>query len=142
MWGWRSMSNDTDADDGSGGTKDPKNALSERFAKHRDAATDTSDAPNVSDSSDAGGADDASDTGDARDTGGSGGSVRDRPQTAMYLPEELRERLLDVYEKLDARSKLDDDGEIEKHRHFYEGLVECALDSDDLEEYVREKRDG
>ncbi|MFA9517296.1 hypothetical protein ACERIT_08780 [Halopenitus sp. H-Gu1] len=132
-----------DIGDEEAGLKDRQNALSERFAKHRDAdPTDTTDTADTSTASDAGGAGDASDTDDAGDTGGSGGSVRDRPQTAMYLPEELRERLLDVYEKLDARSKLDDDGEIEKHRHFYEGLVECALDSDDLEEYVREKRDG
>lgn len=128
------MSDDTG--DEEAGLKDRQNALSERFAKHRADPTDTTDTTDTSTASDAGGA------GDASDTGVSGGSVRDRPQTAMYLPEELRERLLDVYEKLDARSKLDDDGEIEKHRHFYEGLVECALDSDDLEEYVQEKRDG
>lgn len=125
------MSNDTDKGEDAE-LKDRQNALSERFAKHRDAdptdTTDTSDASDADDTDDAG--------------SGSSGSVRDRPQTAMYLPEELRQRLLDVYEKLDARSKLDEDGEIEKHRHFYEGLVECALDSDDLEEYVREKRDG
>lgn len=125
------MSNDTDKGEDAE-LKDRQNALSERFAKHRDA-----DPPDTTDTSDASDADDTDDAGS-----GSSGSVRDRPQTAMYLPEELRQRLLDVYEKLDARSKLDEDGEIEKHRHFYEGLVECALDSDDLEEYVREKRDG
>jgi hypothetical protein len=127
------MSNDTDNGEDAE-LKDRQNALSERFAKHRDAdPTDTTDTSDASD---------ADDTGEAGNAGGSCGSVRDRPQTAMYLPEDLRERLLDIYEKLDARSKLDGDGSIEKHRHFYEGLVECALDSDDLEKYVRDKRDG
>ena len=63
--------------------------------------------------------------------------VRNRKQVAMYLPSHLRKELAERYDELDAHSKLDGEGGLEKHRDYYEGLVRCALNSSELEAYVR-----
>lgn len=144
-------SDDSDADYG-GGLKDTKESLGQRFNR-RSVSRSLSDAddgelgaPDASDTNIAPDAHDAGDTSDAHNTGNSEeetddeeGAVRDRKQVAMYLPAGLREELNEKYEKLDARSKLDDKGGIEKHREFYERLVRCALESPELERYVREQ---
>lgn len=57
-----------------------------------------------------------------------GSGIKERKQVAMYLPADQRESLVDLHEELDARSKLDGSGGIEKNREFYEGVVEFVLD--------------
>lgn len=121
--------------------------LSERFNRHKRKtsdtkdtngsgdAYDTDDSDTTSETSDANNPNNANDTDDASETDD---KTRNRKQVAMYLPEDLREELNDRYDRLDGQSKIDGDGGIEKHKDFYEGLVRCALDSDELEDYVLE----
>jgi dihydroorotate dehydrogenase len=45
----------------------------------------------------------------------------------MYLPDEKAAALNDLYERIDARSKIAGDGGIEKHADFMEQLVEFAI---------------
>lgn len=65
--------------------------------------------------------------------------VRNRKQVAMYLPSHLRKELAERYDELDAHSKLEGEGGLEKHRDYYEGLIRCALNSPELEAFVRGK---
>jgi hypothetical protein len=66
-------------------------------------------------------------------------STRTRTQYPMYLSEELQDELDDRFNKFNARRELNDEEQVEKHKHFLEGLVRSALDSDDFEEYVKEE---
>ena len=61
--------------------------------------------------------------GPARDTT----ATRHRRQVPMYLPDEKAESLNNLYERIDARSKIAGDGGIEKHADFMEQLVEFAV---------------
>ncbi|MDY6776831.1 MAG: hypothetical protein SVQ76_01870 [Candidatus Nanohaloarchaea archaeon] len=72
-------------------------------------------------------------------TSSSTGSTRSRSQYPMYLSEELQDRLDDRYKKFNARRELNDKEQVEKHKHFLEGLIRSALDSDDFKEYVEEE---
>jgi dihydroorotate dehydrogenase len=45
----------------------------------------------------------------------------------MYLPDEKAAALNELYERIDARSKIAGDGGIEKHADFMEQLVEFAV---------------
>jgi dihydroorotate dehydrogenase len=45
----------------------------------------------------------------------------------MYLPDEKATALNELYERIDARSKIAGDGGIEKHADFMEQLVEFAV---------------
>lgn len=92
--------------------------------------TDEMDETNKTDETD-----ERSKTDGTRETGESqsqsstdGEGLKERKQVAMYLPVHQREELVDLYEKLDARSKLADNGGIEKNREFYEGLISFVLD--------------
>ena len=67
------------------------------------------------------------------------GHTRSRSQYPMYLSEELQEDLDDRFNKFNARRELNDEEQVEKHKHFLEGLVRSALDSDDFEKYVEEE---
>lgn len=66
-------------------------------------------------------------------------STRSRSQYPMYLSEELQDKLDDRFNKFNARRELDDEEQVEKHKHFLEGLVRSALDSEDFEEYIEQE---
>lgn len=66
-------------------------------------------------------------------------STRSRSQYPIYLSGELQEELDDRYNKFNARRELDDQEQVEKHRHFLEGVIRSALDQENLEEYIEEE---
>jgi len=59
----------------------------------------------------------------------SSASIKDeQTHVAFYLPPEQAEAYHDFYEKLDARSKLADEGELKKNRDFNQGVIEFVLE--------------
>lgn len=66
-------------------------------------------------------------------------STRSRSQYPLYLSEDLQEKLDDRFNKFNARRELNDEQQVEKHKHFLEGLIRSALDSDEFEEYVEKE---
>ena len=72
-------------------------------------------------------------------TESSSDSTRSRSQYPIYLSGELQEELDDRYNKFNARRELDDKEQVEKHRHFLEGVIRSALDQENLEEYIEEE---
>lgn len=110
---------------------DPKDELSARFeertpgtadeAEDTDTPGSTHDASHASNTGRADGSDDADDA-DEPD------ATRNRRQMPMYLPEDKIESMNRLYDRLDARSKLADEGGIEKHKDFMETVVAFALD--------------
>ena len=58
-------------------------------------------------------------------------STRNRRQVPMYLPDEKADRINQLYDQLDGRSKVAGQGGIEKHADFMEGLVDLATDHED-----------
>lgn len=66
-------------------------------------------------------------------------ATRSRSQYPMYLSEELQEELDDRFNKFNARRELNDQEQVEKHKHFLEGLIRVALERDDIEEYVEQE---
>jgi hypothetical protein len=66
-------------------------------------------------------------------------STRSRSQYPIYLSGKLQEELDDRYNKFNARRELDDKEQVEKHRHFLEGVIRSALDQENLEEYIEEE---
>jgi hypothetical protein len=66
-------------------------------------------------------------------------ATRSRSQYPMYLSEELQEELDDRFNKFNARRELDDQEQVEKHKHFLEGLIRVALERDDIEQYVEQE---
>ena len=54
-------------------------------------------------------------------------ATRHRRQVPKYLPDEKATALNELYERIDARSKIAGDGGIEKHADFMEQLVEFAV---------------
>lgn len=121
---------------------DPRETLGKRFSGNRERVQrpeETAETDEPAQSSGAQEAQDAHDTQDAdgaaeaTDAGSTGEAddptpIRDRPQTAMYLPADQREALLSFYEELDARSTLAKTGSIEKHGDFFEAFIAYGLD--------------
>lgn len=65
-----------------------------------------------------------------------GGTVRSRPPFPLYVTPELKETVQNRFEKFNAERTLNDEPQVEKHKHFMEGLLHAGLDHPDLEEYV------
>lgn len=131
---------------------DPKDELGARFDDRRadseDADTDNSSSTdNVNDAGDTGNTgntqnntdntNNASDAGNASNASNKPGpnkdetATRHRRQVPMYLPDEKANEFNKLYERLDGRSKVAGEGEIEKHADFMEALVEFAIDHED-----------
>lgn len=122
--------------------------LRERFQEHTPAdETDGSDGSSTAHNTD--GADSSGDSpvapssSESDGTNGASGSdespnVRDRPQMSMYLPPEVKSRVEDDYEKLDAKSKLADQGGLRKNDDFFVGMIEFALGEcrEEFEEFL------
>lgn len=91
--------------------------------------SDTTDSTDNTDNSDQAAESDSS----------SGETRRDRPHTAIYVSEDLVERVEDRFTKMKGELMLEGKQGLEKHRHFYEGLLEAGLENDDLDDIVMEK---
>lgn len=101
--------------------------LSERFSAH----TKTSeDAKSVRD------ANEAYNTGDTHMSSNASDATRHRKQYTMYLPQDLHEALNERFARYDGVSKVKNGEGIEKHKDFNEAIVQAALDSDNLDDYV------
>ena len=64
------------------------------------------------------------------------GTVRSRSPFPLYVTPELKETVQNRFEKFNAQRTLNDEAQVEKHKHFMEGLLRAGLDHPDLEEYV------
>ncbi|WP_152436588.1 hypothetical protein [Halosimplex carlsbadense] len=88
----------------------------------------------------------ASQSEQADKTGDSEGSNEDtrrnRPHTALYVSEKLVDRVEERFNKINGQLMIDGEEPLEKHKHFYEGLLKAGLENDDLEEIVLDQRDG
>ena len=134
---------------------DPKDELGARFENRRAGGADTDDdGAESTESGQVDHSDDASDTSNMSDSGNTSNpnnsdnsnntgsaskpgpdpdptSTRNRRQVPMYLPDEKADRINQLYDLLDGRSKVAGQGGIEKHADFMEGLVDLATDHED-----------
>lgn len=67
---------------------------------------------------------------------------RSRPHTAIYISEDLVEEVNERYRKINGQLMIDGKEEIEKHKHFFEGLIKAGLDHNELEEIVLSQRES
>ncbi|WP_147439956.1 hypothetical protein [Haloarcula sp. Atlit-7R] len=70
-----------------------------------------------------------------------GDTRRSRPHTAIYISEDLVEEVNERYRKINGQLMIEGKEEIEKHKHFFEGLIKAGLDHDELEEIVLRQRE-
>lgn len=68
-------------------------------------------------------------------------TVRSRSPFPLYVTPELKGRVQNRFEKFNAQRTLNDEPQVEKHKHFMEGLLRAGLDHPELEEYVLEEFD-
>ena len=134
---------------------DAKDELRARFDEQADTDKTSVDADDTGDSGDTDSSGNPSNTGNSNNSSNTSGSsstsnsrsaettteptatspgpskdataTRHRRQVPMYLPDEKAAALNDLYERIDARSKIAGDGGIEKHADFMEQLVEFAI---------------
>jgi hypothetical protein len=66
---------------------------------------------------------------------------RNRPHTAMYISEDLVDRMKDRYRKINGELMINEGEEIELNKHFYEGLIKAGLENPDLKELVLAQRE-
>jgi hypothetical protein len=66
-------------------------------------------------------------------------TVRSRSPFPLYVTPEVKGTVQDRFEKFNAQRTLNDEPQVEKHKHFMEGLLRAGLDHPDLEEYVLEE---
>ena len=70
-------------------------------------------------------------------------TARSRSPFPLYITPELKEGVQKRFEKFNAERTLDDQPQVEKHKHFMQGLLRAGLDNSDLEEYILEEfKDG
>ena len=103
---------------------------------HSDDASDTSNTSNMNDSSNTSNPNNSDNSSNTSSTSKPGPdpdptSTRNRRQVPMYLPDEKADRINQLYDQLDGRSKVAGQGGIEKHADFMEGLVDLATDHED-----------
>ena len=70
------------------------------------------------------------------EAGSKEGTVRSRSPFPLYVTPELKETVQSRFEKFNAQRTLNDEPQVEKHKHFMEGLLRAGLDNPDLEEYI------
>ena len=67
------------------------------------------------------------------------GAVRSRSPLPLYLSPELKAAVQTRFEKFNAQRTLNDEPQVQKHKHFMEGLLSAGLDHPDFEQYVLER---
>lgn len=70
------------------------------------------------------------------------GTVRSRSPFPLYVTPDVKQAVQDRFEKFNAQRTLNDEPQVEKHKHFMEGLLQAGLDNPDLEEYVLSEFDN
>lgn len=83
-----------------------------------------------------GGSSEDDETGNGTESGMEEGTVRSRSPFPLYVTPELKETVQNRFEKFNAQRTLNNEAQVEKHKHFMEGLLRAGLDHPDLEEYV------
>ena len=68
-----------------------------------------------------------------------GDTVRSRSPFPLYVTPEVKGTVQNRFEKFNAQRTLNDEPQVEKHKHFMEGLLRAGLDHPELEEYVLEE---
>jgi len=104
--------------------------LGKRFNDHADS-DDTDSSSDIDNSKNTSGTQNTSGAGSKPGPDKDPDSTRNRTQVPLYLDEQRAADLNDLYDRLDAKSKLDGDGGIEKHRDFMAAVVDLALESED-----------
>jgi hypothetical protein len=66
-------------------------------------------------------------------------TARSRSPFPLYIAPELKEGVQKRFEKFNAERTLNDEPQVEKHKHFMQGLLRAGLDNSDLEEYILEE---
>lgn len=67
------------------------------------------------------------------------GTVRSRSPFPLYVTPDLKRAVQNRFQKFNAQRTLNDEPQVEKHKHFMEGLLRAGLDHEELEEYVLEE---
>jgi len=73
--------------------------------------------------------------------GGKNDTRRNRPHTALYVSEGVIDQVEERFNKINGQLMIDGEEPLEKHKHFYEGLLKAGLQNDDLEEIVLSQRE-
>ena len=68
-------------------------------------------------------------------------TARSRSPFPLYITPELKEGVQNRFEKFNAERTLNDEPQVEKHKHFMQGLLRAGLDHSDLEEYILDEFD-
>jgi hypothetical protein len=63
-------------------------------------------------------------------------SVRSRSPFPLYVTPDLKETVQHRFETFNAHRTLNDEPQVEKHKHFMEGLLRAGLAHSELEEYI------
>jgi hypothetical protein len=66
-------------------------------------------------------------------------TARSRSPFPLYITPELKADIQKRFEKFNAERTLNDEPQVEKHKHFMQGLLRAGLDHSDLEEYILEE---
>jgi hypothetical protein len=116
---------DEDEDDGATEKESPQEQVRDRDSSDSTHNPDNSDNTDKTDNS----------KGSEQDT------RRNRPHTALYVSEELVDRVEERFNKINGQLMIDGKEPLEKHKHFYEGLLQAGLENEDLEEIVLNQRE-
>lgn len=135
-------------------SEDPSNTERTDDTGDTDSVRGTSDTGYTGSTSPTGSSGDSESTGSSDDAGNSGNtgttsegsrpgpdpdptSTRStRTKYPIYLTETFQEELNQRYKRMNAQRIMDDEPEIEKHKHFLEAVLRAGLDRDDLDDYV------
>jgi len=82
---------------------------------------------------------DISDNEDSDDSETDNDSIRDKKVYPVYLDDELREKVDELFRKYNAHREIDDKEKVEKNKHFNQGLIEAALRDADWESHVERR---
>ena len=66
-------------------------------------------------------------------------TARSRSPFPLYITPNLKKGVQKRFEKFNAERTLNDEPQVEKHKHFMQGLLRAGLDHSDLEEYILEE---
>jgi len=114
-----------------------KDELGARFDEHkpdteeRDNSENMNNTTNTTNTSNTGNMSGASDTENTPGPDKDPDSTRNRQQVPMYLSDERADALNGLYERLDGRSKIAEQGGIEKHADFMAEIADLAIEHEE-----------
>jgi len=138
MLGDRIKGTKDDAEDEERKTEDPSSEAETESASSSDtseaASPDNTESTQITQSTDVSLDDD--ENRDETESETEEGTVRSRSPFPLYVTPGLKETVQNRFEKFNAQRTLNDEAQVEKHKHFMEGLLRAGLDHPELEEYV------